>query len=144
MIYRVGITGSDEWVNKTQIKDTIFKLKKQFGSDFVIYTRGSLKGVDHLVKKYSLEFDCSYAEFTPSHLSKTLYSVNQRVEAYNQPYSGRDIYRRSKQFVSTCQVFIIFKYEDDPSLDYILKEITKVNKKFKLFETHEAVGFRRD
>ncbi len=142
MKYRIGITGSDEWGNKTQIKDNIFKLKNQFDSDFIIYTRGSLKGVDHLVKKYALEFDCNYAEFTPSYLSRTLYSVNQNDSHYNKPFSGRDIYKRSKQLVMTCHAFIIFKYEDDSVVDYILKEIVKSKKKFKLFETREAVGVR--
>ena len=53
MTYRIGVTGSSEWKNKTQIKEILFKLKKQFGDeDFSIISLGANKGVDFLVKKY--------------------------------------------------------------------------------------------
>ena len=110
----------------------------------LIYSRGSLKGVDSLVKKFALEFDCNFAEFTPAHLSKTLYSVNQNYDHYNQPFSGRDIYKRSSQMIKVCHAFIIFKYEEDIVIDYMLKEINKSNKKVKLFETYETMGSRRN
>ena len=141
--YNIGITGSNEWQNKTQIKEIIFKLKKQYNSDFVIVTRGSLKGVDSLVRKYALEFDCNFAEFTPRHLSKTLYSVDIKFEKYNQPWASKDIYIQGRKFVKMCHAFIIFKNGDDDPIDKIIKEITKLNKKFKLFESYEAVGNRR-
>ena len=144
MKYRIGITGSDQYPIKTDIKDVIFKLKESYNNNIIIYSRGSLKGVDSFVKKFTIEFGIDYAEFTPSYHSKTLYSVNQNDSNYNKPFSGRDIYKRSVQMVKQCHAFILFKYEEDKIIDYMIKQITKDNKKFKLFEKHEAVAVRRN
>jgi hypothetical protein len=142
MKFRIGITGSDQYPTKIKIKNIIFNLKKQFGDELVIYSRGSLKGVDLYVKKFSIEFGIDYAEFTPSYHSKTLYSVNKNEYYYNKPYSGRDIYKRSLQMIKQCHAFILFKYEDDKVIDYMITQITKSNKKFKLIEKHEAIRVR--
>jgi len=144
MKFRLCITGSDQFEFKTQIKNLIFNLKKQYGDDLIVYSRGSQKGADKFIRKFCIEFGINYYELSPSYLSKTLYSFNQNEDYYNKPFSGRDIYKRSLQITRVCNFFILFKYEDDKLIDYMIKQILKLKKQYKLIEKHEAVGIGRN
>lgn len=142
MKFRLGITGSEQYEFKNQIKNLIFNLKKQYNDELIIYSRGSSKGADKNIRKFCLEFNVNYYEFSPSYLSKTLYSFNQNEAYYNKEFSGRDIYKRSLQMIKVCKFLILFKYENDKSIDYMITQLNKLQKPYKLIEKYEAVGIR--
>ena len=77
---KVGIVGSRKYENRKKIKDFIFKLKNEKGSDTIIVSGGCPTGADRYAKKYALEFDVNYSEFPPKH-----YQYNQHcvLESYN-------------------------------------------------------------
>jgi len=142
MKFRLGITGSEQYEFKNQIKNLIFNLKKQYNDELIIYSRGSSKGADKNIRKFCLEFGVNYYEFSPSYLSKTLYSFNKNEAYYNKEFSGRDIYKRSLQMIKVCKFLILFKYENDKSIDYMITQLNKLQKPYKLIEKYEAVGIR--
>ena len=54
---KVAIVGSRRYENKKKIKDFVFKLKEQYGTDTIIVSGGCKTGADKYAKKYALEFD---------------------------------------------------------------------------------------
>ena len=57
---KVGIVGSREYENRKKIKEFIFKLKNEKGTDTVIVSGGAKKGADFYAKKYALELGLQY------------------------------------------------------------------------------------
>ncbi len=51
---RVALIGSRRYENKKKIKDFVFKLKQQYGSDTIIVSGGCKTGADKYAKKYTL------------------------------------------------------------------------------------------
>ena len=52
---RVGIVGSRKYENRKKIKDFIFKLKNEKGTNTIIVSGGCKSGADRYAKKYALE-----------------------------------------------------------------------------------------
>ena len=135
----IGVTGSEQYENKILIKDTIFKLKQTFKDDLCIISRGCQKGADVYIKKFALQFCCNYAEVSPSYLSKNLYSIVQREEYYNQKFSVRDIFKRNLQLIEHCDMLIVFQYNEDKFVEYLIKKAKEKNKKIKVFTKLEKI-----
>ena len=51
---KVGIVGSRKYENRKKIKDFIFKLKNEKGSDTIIVSGGCSTGADRYAKKFAL------------------------------------------------------------------------------------------
>ena len=49
---RVAIIGSRRFENKKKIKDFVFKLKEQYGTDTIIVSGGCKTGADKYAKKF--------------------------------------------------------------------------------------------
>ena len=64
---KVGIVGSRKYENRKKIKDFIFKLKNEKGSDTIIVSGGCPTGADRYAKKYALELGLQYEEYPPAH-----------------------------------------------------------------------------
>jgi len=64
---RVAIVGSRKYENRRKIKEFIFKLKNEKGSDTIIVSGGCKTGADYYAKKYALELGLEYQEFPPQH-----------------------------------------------------------------------------
>ena len=82
---RVALIGHETYENRGEIKELIFNLKKKFGDDLIIVTRGKKNGIEKWVRKYSLEMSVKYIEYNPAHTSVTLYS-GMEDDYYDKPY----------------------------------------------------------
>ena len=65
---RVGIVGSRKYENRKKIKDFIFKLKNEKGTDTIIVSGGCRTGADKYAKKYALELGLQYQELSLIHI----------------------------------------------------------------------------
>ena len=92
---RVGIVGSRKYENRKKIKDFIFKLKNEKGTDTIIVSGGCKTGADRYAKKYALELGLQYQEFPPFHENWNIYcpkdqkdygkpSINKTMKAFTE------------------------------------------------------------
>ena len=70
---KVGIVGSRKYENRNKIKEFVFKLKQDKGTDTIIVSGGCSEGADFYAKKYALELGLQYEEYPPAHKSHNLY-----------------------------------------------------------------------
>ena len=64
---KIAIVGSRRYENKRKIKEFIFKLKEEYGTDTIIVSGGCKDGADKYAKKYALELGLQYEEYPPFH-----------------------------------------------------------------------------
>ena len=88
---RVGIVGSRKYENRKKIKDFIFKLKNEKGTDTIIVSGGCKSGADRYAKKYALELGLQYQEFPPFHDNWNIYCPKDQKD-YGRPYSVKNFY----------------------------------------------------
>ena len=132
---RVCLIGSPYWSNKKKIKDTILGLKERFQENLVIVSGGNAFGADPIIKKYSLEMDCNYKEFNPSHTQQNLYSVMPRT-FFERDYSPKNFFVRNKIMVgySDCIILFMPKNKRTKSEFNIIKCSKKMGKKIVIIE----------
>ena len=104
---RVAIIGSRRYENKKKIKDFIFKLKEQYGSDTIIVSGGCKTGADKYAKKYALELGLQYEEYPPFHEVHNLYCVLPESR-YNKDFSMRNFFVRNKIIASVSDFIVAF------------------------------------
>ena len=102
---KVGIVGSRRYENKKKIKDFIFKLKEEYGTDTIIVSGGCKQGADKYAKKYALELGLQYEEYPPFHEVHNLYCTIPSSR-YSKPYSVKNFFARYKIIAGTS-VFIV-------------------------------------
>ena len=86
---KVAIIGSRRYENKKKIKDFIFKLKNEYGTDTIIVSGGCKQGADRYAKKYALELGLQYEEYPPFHEVHNLYCT-MPSSRYGKPYSMKN------------------------------------------------------
>ena len=104
---KVAIVGSRRYENKKKIKDFVFKLKEQYGTDTIIVSGGCKTGADKYAKKYALEFGLDYEEYPPAHQQHTLYCVLPRNH-YNKMYHPSNFHMRNKAIARSSDYIIGF------------------------------------
>lgn len=104
---RIGIVGSREYENKKKIKDFIFKLKQEYGTDTIIVSGGCPDGADRYAKKYSLELGLQYEEYPPFHKQHNLYCVLPE-SVYGKPYNVKYFFVRNKQIAEASDFVVAF------------------------------------
>ena len=77
---KVGIVGSRKYENRKKIKDFIFKLKREKGSDTIVVGNGGRDGAGRYVKKYTLELGLQYQEFPPFHDNWNIYCPKNKSD----------------------------------------------------------------
>ena len=92
---RVGIVGSRKYENRKKIKDFIFKLKNEKGTDTIIVSGGCKTGADRYAKKYALELGLQYQEFPPFHENWNIYCPKDQKD-YGKPYNIKNFFARNK------------------------------------------------
>ena len=139
-IKKVGLFGDITIENKKLVRDTVFELKKLFGTEnLVISTLWSKQGADKLVKKYSLEMGVTFKEFNPVYTPYTLYSAMPEY-SYNQVWHPARDRMHLKPFISNNQSFIVFISKNNSTekftstLDYLIKQFTKKQKQYVLIQ----------
>ena len=104
---KVGIVGSRKYENRQKIKEFIFKLKNDKGTDTVIVSGGCPRGADYYAKKYALELGLQYEEYPPAHQVHNLYCpLHERN--YGKPYSVKNFFARNKIIAGTCDMVVGF------------------------------------
>lgn len=119
-IKKIGLTGSVTYENKIKIKEFIFKLKQQYGTDFQIIGLGDKNGADKYIKKYALELGCNYGEMNPPHTNRNLYSLLAE-NFYDKPFSPKYISIRDKIFANTIDIAIIF--DNNTNMEVKIKNV---------------------
>jgi hypothetical protein len=88
---KIAIVGSRRYENKKKIKDFIFKLKNEYGTDTIIVSGGCKQGADKYAKKYALELGLQYEEYPPFHEVHNLYCTIPE-HRYSKPYSVKNFF----------------------------------------------------
>ena len=104
---KVAIVGSRRYENKKKIKDFIFKLKNEFGTDTTIVSGGARDGADRYAKKYALELGLQYEEYPPFHEVHNLYCPLPSSR-YSKPFSMKYFFARNKIIAGTCDFIVGF------------------------------------
>ena len=104
---KVAIVGSRRYENKKKIKDFVFKLKEQYGTDTIIVSGGCKMGADKYAKKYALELGLQYEEYPPFHEVHNLYCT-MPSSRYSRPYSIKNFHARNKIIAGTSDFVVAF------------------------------------
>ena len=104
---RVGIVGSRKYENRKKIKDFIFKLKNEKGTNTIIVSGGCKSGADRYAKKYALELGLQYQEFPPFHENWNIYCPKNKSD-YGKPYNIKNFYARNKIIAAYCEYIVAF------------------------------------
>ena len=104
---RIGLVGSRLYENKKKIKDFIFKLKQEHGTDTIIVSGGCKDGADRYAKKYALELGLQYEEYPPFHDVHNLYCTMPESR-YGKPYSIKNYHARNKIIAGTSDIIVAF------------------------------------
>ena len=104
---KIGIVGSRRYENKKRIKDFIFKLKQEHGTDTIIVSGGCKDGADRYAKKYALELGLQYEEYPPFHEGHNLYCTIPESR-YGKPYSVKYFHARNKIIAGTSDIIVAF------------------------------------
>ena len=108
---KIAIVGSRRYENKKKIKDFIFKLKNEYGTDTIIVSGGCKQGADRYAKKYALELGLQYEEYPPFHEVHNLYCTMPESR-YGKPYSVKNFHARNKIIAGTSDIVVAFIPED--------------------------------
>ena len=104
---RVGIVGSRKYENRKKIKDFIFKLKNERGTDTIIVSGGCRTGADKYAKKYALELGLQYQEFPPQHDTWNIYCPKDKKD-YDKPYNVKNFFARNKIIAAYSHYVVAF------------------------------------
>ena len=104
---KIGIVGSRRYENKKKIKDFIFKLKQEYGTDTVIVSGGCKNGADKYAKKYALELGLQYEEYPPFHEGHNLFCTLP-ASRYGKPYQVKNYFARNKIIAGTSDIVVGF------------------------------------
>ena len=104
---KIAIVGSRRYENKKKIKDFIFKLKKEYGTDTIVVSGGCKQGADKYAKKYALELGLQYEEYPPFHEVHNLYCTIPSSR-YSKPYSVKNFFARIKIIAGTSDFVVGF------------------------------------
>ena len=104
---KIAIVGSRRYENKKKIKDFVFKLKNEFGTDTIIVSGGCKTGADKYAKKYALELGLQYEEYPPFHEVHNLYCT-MPSSRYGKEYSVKNFFARNKIIAGVCDIIVGF------------------------------------
>ena len=104
---KVGIVGSRKYEIRKMIKDCIFKLKNEKGTDTIVVSGGCKTGADKYAKKYALELGLQYQEFPPFHENWNIYCPKDKRD-YGKPYSIKNFYARNKIIAAYSKYVVAF------------------------------------
>ena len=107
---KIAIVGSRRYENKKKIKDFVFKLKEQYGTDTIVVSGGCKQGADKYAKKYALELGLQYEEYPPFHDVHNLYCTIPSSR-YGRPYNIRNFHARNKIIAGTSDFIVAFIQE---------------------------------
>ena len=82
---RVALIGSPKHENRGEVKELIWNLKKKFGDELILITRGQSAGIERWVRKFALEMGVKYIEYNSASTRMSLYS-GMNKEYYGKPY----------------------------------------------------------
>ena len=104
---KIAIIGSRRYENKKKIKDFIFKLKEEYGTDTIIVSGGCKQGADKYAKKYALELGLNYEEYPPFHEVHNMFCT-MPSSRYGKPYSIKNFFARNKIIAGTSDMVVGF------------------------------------
>ena len=104
---KIAIVGSRRYENKRKIKEFIFKLKNEYGTDTIIVSGGAKQGADRYAKKYTLELGLQYEEYPPFHEVHNLYCTMPESR-YDKPFSMKNFFARNKIIAGTSDIIVAF------------------------------------
>ena len=132
---KVAIVGSRRYENRRKIKEFIFKLKEEYGTDTIIVSGGCKDGADKYAKKYALELGLQYEEYPPAHFPHNLY-CGLPESRYSKPFSVKNYHARNKIIAGTSDYIVAFipKGENSPGTMSTINYAKKFDKKYIIIE----------
>ena len=132
---KIGLVGSRKYENKKRIKDFIFKLKKEKGTQTTIVSGGCKDGADKYVKKYTLELGLQYVEYPPFHSTHSLYCPLPESR-FNQPFAMKNFFVRNKIIAQASDIVVGFipKGVDSNGTNNTLQYAKKFGKKILIID----------
>lgn len=119
---RIGIVGDIRYENGRKIQETLFKLKNKY-PELEIYTGGRKDGTEKYVKKYALEFNMDYHEYS---LEQNLFSI---TGVYGRKFTS--VFHLNKIMASNIDAAIIFQHKNtDYDIKHFIGCLTKMKKHF--------------
>jgi len=127
---KVAIVGSRRYENKKKIKDFVFKLKEQYGTETIIVSGGCKTGADKYAKKYALELGLQYEEYPPFHEVHNLYCT-MPSSRYGKDFNMKNFFERNKIIAGTSDFIVAFIPEgvEANGTKNVLEYAKKLNKK---------------
>ena len=127
---KVAIVGSRRYENKRKIKEFIFKLKEEYGTDTIIVSGGCKQGADKYAKKYALELGLQYEEYPPFHEVHNLFCTLPESR-YGKPYHVKNYFARNKIIAKVSDFIVGFipKGHTSNGTNSTLKYAEKAGKK---------------
>ena len=124
----VAIIGNKHWQNRRKVQEVLQQLKTKYDNVTVI-GGGGLEGVNHMVRKYALEFGLQYEEYNPSFSGYNVYSAMPE-SYYGKPYHFSQLHHRMKLIAERCDYMMIMTNEDalDPVLKTAYNNVNKLKK----------------
>ena len=104
---KIAIVGSRRYENKKKIKDFVFKLKEQYGTDTIIVSGGCKTGADKYAKKYALDLGLQYEEYPPFHEVHNLYCT-MPSSRYGKEFSMKNFFARNKIIAGVADFVVGF------------------------------------
>ena len=104
---KIAIVGSRRYENRRKIKEFVFKLKEEYGTDTIIVSGGCKTGADKYAKKYALELGLQYEEYPPFHEVHNLYCTMPESR-YGKEFSMKNFFARNKIIANVSDMVVGF------------------------------------
>jgi len=129
---KFGIYISEEYENKTKIKDTLFDLKNKFGDQLEISCINTNRN-ERFLRKKVLDSGILYKEFNPAHTIYNMYSA-LRESSYEKQYAFRNYFVAAKILASYVDYMLLFgkKNEINDIFEYLYTKVKERNIKFQV------------
>ena len=126
---KFGIIGSNNYNNKTKIKEFLYILKDSIGDDLEVASGGNRIGAEYVIKKYCLQFEINYKEYNPAFTPFNLYSALPKMY-YSKPKHGSHYLHRYFELCKGVDKLVIFvkSNEDISFFKPIISRMTKLKK----------------
>jgi hypothetical protein len=73
-MYKIAIIAPPDCYRESVVIEFMLKVKGTFGNTATILSGGNITGIEHLVKRRSLDYGMKYQEFNPSFTGHNMYS----------------------------------------------------------------------
>ena len=120
--------GSPKYENVRKLRDFLFTIKQNFGTDVNIITRGTKDGCEKHIRKYAIEFGFRYTEYNPASTTRNLYS-GMTNDYYSKPFHPTQTLHQYDCVVKHADKMFYFGGIKPSEQKHLERLLTRYNKK---------------